>query len=147
MMSSDFQKALKEMNSRLSIFCGDDDSKPAGIWYLQKNGEYQPISGIDKNWVPEYSEFDKKGHRIVGGWRRVLRELIARKLITLAQTRKRFGYWNERPEKIWTPEPDKILKELQNHEGDVWKKDDIVDVGREIAKTRPTKPSINVGGE
>jgi hypothetical protein len=80
MMASDFQQKLRKLNRKLHIYCGDDVTKPAGIYFVE-NGEYMDVCGIDKNWVPEYQERYADGRIKKGGWRRALRILIKRRLV------------------------------------------------------------------
>lgn len=90
MMASDFQRKLRKLNRKLKIFCGDDDTKPAGIYFVE-NGEYMDVCGIDKNWVPEHQERYADGRIKKGGWRRALRILIKRRLIDRHYAERVFG--------------------------------------------------------
>jgi hypothetical protein len=75
MLAGEFERNLRKLNSKLRIFCGDDDSRAAGVFYI-KNGEYEHICGVDKNWVGEYPVIRNNGMLERSGWRRVLRILI-----------------------------------------------------------------------
>jgi hypothetical protein len=90
MMAGDFQQKLRKLNSKLHIFCGDDPSKPAGIYFVE-NGEYMDVCGIDKNWVPEHQERYADGRIKKGGWRRALRIMIQRRLIDRFKAERVFG--------------------------------------------------------
>ncbi len=90
MLAGDFQRNLKILNKNLHIFCGDDDSKPAGVW-LHRNGEYEEICGVDKNYVDEHSKYNPFSGRIRhGGWRRVLKILLEKGLIDKRKAEKVF---------------------------------------------------------
>lgn len=81
MLAGDFQANIKKLNKNLRIFCGNDDSKPAGLW-LYDNGEYIELCGVDKNYLDEHSKYDPVTGRIKhGGWRRVLKMLLEKGLI------------------------------------------------------------------
>lgn len=80
MLSGEFQRKLRSLNRKLRVFCGDSSTTPAGIFLLTPDG-YEDIMGVDKNYVPEHSEFNENGSIRKGGWRRVLRLLIQRRLI------------------------------------------------------------------
>ena len=80
MLAGDFQRKLKKLNRNLKIFCGDWDTRPAGIFHVVK-GEYTELCGIDKHYIPENSIMAPHGAHIKGGWRRALRILIRAGLI------------------------------------------------------------------
>lgn len=84
------RKLYKLSKGRVRIYCGDDKTKPAGVYYVQ-NGEYIEICSIDKNMVPEHVERRLDGSIRKGGWRRVLRILIQRKLIDRREAERSFG--------------------------------------------------------
>ena len=56
-----------------------------------QNGEFVEICGIDKNFVPEKRELWADGRIRKGGWRRVLKILIQRKLVDRRYAEKIFG--------------------------------------------------------
>lgn len=82
---------LRKLNPRIRVWCGNDDSRPAGVFYLTPSGEYEELCGIDKNDVPEHVEFNPDQSIRKGGWRRVLRVLIQRGLIDRFRAQKLFG--------------------------------------------------------
>lgn len=150
MFASDFQHKLRKLNKKLRIYCGDDDSKPAGIYYVE-SGEYEPVCGIDKHWLPEWPMRDEKGHILKGGWRRPLKILIGMKLVDRRQAERVFG-----TQIIGTREPstdkpyvNRIQKEILDattrgmvREGKpVMKKDEIMDLARELNNV--SKPTDN----
>jgi hypothetical protein len=89
MLSGDFERKLRILNRELRIFCGNDDSKPAGIYHVVR-GEYTEICGCDKNWLPEYVQYNEDGSIRRGGWRRVLKILINKDLIDRKEAEKVF---------------------------------------------------------
>jgi hypothetical protein len=89
MLSGDFERRLRRLNSNLRIFCGDDDSKPAGIYHVVR-GEYTEICGCDKNWLPEHIQYNEDGSIRRGGWRRTLKILINKGFIDRRQAEKVF---------------------------------------------------------
>jgi hypothetical protein len=96
MMSGDFQKRLKILNPKLKIFSDGNNGKLAGIYYigwepnLQEYGMWD-ICGIDKNFIPEYPEYDSKGHLIKSGWYRVCLMLETNGFTTKEKIKKAFG--------------------------------------------------------
>jgi len=81
MLSGEFERGLRKLNRNLRVFCRDNPRTPAGIFLLLSNGTYEDICGVDKNYVPEHSEFNTDGTHRKGGWRRVLRLLINRRIV------------------------------------------------------------------
>jgi uncharacterized membrane-anchored protein len=79
MLSGEFERKLRQLNRRLRVFCGDGPSRPAGVFYVL-GGEYMDVCGVDKGFVPEHSERWADGRIRKGGWRRVLKILIQRRL-------------------------------------------------------------------
>lgn len=93
MLSGEFERKLRRLNRRLNIFCGDNPRMPAGIW-MENSAEpdgYEQLCGIDKNYVPEHSEFIEDGSLEKGGWRRVLRYLINRRIVERRYAEKLFS--------------------------------------------------------
>jgi hypothetical protein len=91
MLSGDFERKLRKLNPDIRIYCSNDDSKPAGIFWVKPNGEYQEICGIDKNQVPEWPTFDETGAYVKAGWRRALKILINKGFIDRDQAERLFG--------------------------------------------------------
>lgn len=89
MHPGDFARNLRILNRNLRIFCGNDDTKPASIYYV-KNGEEETVCGIDKNYVPEWIIWNEDGSIAKGGWRRALKILIDKKLINRSKAEKLF---------------------------------------------------------
>lgn len=80
-MPGEFERRLLKLSKgKIRIFCGDDNTKPAGVFYVER-GEYTDLCAVDKNNVPERTERWADGRIRKGGWRRVLRILIQRKLV------------------------------------------------------------------
>ena len=91
MLAGDFQRRLRRLNPKLRIWCGDDDSKPAGIFFVSSDGEYNEVCGIDKNYIPEHTIWGEGGFIAKGGWRRALKVLIHRKLVDRFHAERTFG--------------------------------------------------------
>lgn len=89
MLSGQFARNLRKLNPKLRIFCGNDDSKPASIYYV-RNGEEETVCGIDKNYVPEWIVWKEDGSIAKGGWRRALKILVQKKLIDKKKAEKLF---------------------------------------------------------
>lgn len=90
MLAGTFQQKIKKLNKNLRIFCGNDNSKPAGL-YIVFFGEYVPICGVDKNELPDRTIVADTGHIIKGGWRRVVNLLIQKKLVDHNKAQRVFG--------------------------------------------------------
>jgi len=90
MLASDFQAKLRKLNKNLRIFCGDNDSRLAGLYHVV-GGEYKDIIGVDKNYLPEWPVMDEQGRILKGGWRRVVRLLIEQGLIDRRRAEAVFG--------------------------------------------------------
>jgi hypothetical protein len=89
MLSGEFERKLRRLNCNIRIFCGNDDSKPAGI-YTVRQGEYEQICGIDKNYIPEYPIRDINGAYIKSGFRRAIKILINKGYIDRKEAEKEF---------------------------------------------------------
>jgi len=90
MLSGDFERKLRRLNPNLRIFCGDNDSKAAGI-YTVENSEYKAICGIDKNYLPEHKVQDEQGYILKSGFRRVIKILINQGYIDRKKAEKEFS--------------------------------------------------------
>jgi hypothetical protein len=90
MLSGDFLHKIKKLNPKLNIFQGDTN-KLAGIYYVDYQGEYIPVCGIDKSEVPQWSEYDTKGHIVKSGWYRAVSIIYNQKLATRDSIKKQFG--------------------------------------------------------
>lgn len=90
MLSGEFERKLRRLNSNLRIFCGDNDSLPAGVFTV-KAGEYQEICAVDKNYIPEYSIRTQEGRYVKSGYRRVLKILIEQGYIDRREAEKEFS--------------------------------------------------------
>lgn len=84
-----FYRNLKKLNPRLEICSFNDSGKLAGLFIKNHDGEeYFDICGVDKQFVPEYTEWDAAGHIIKSGWRRVYFMLVQLGLTTPERVRK-----------------------------------------------------------
>lgn len=81
MLSGEFQRKLRSCTTKLHIFCGDNDLRAAGIYKVNRIGEYEEVCGIDKNFVPELMTQRQDGLILKGGWRRAINILIRAKLV------------------------------------------------------------------
>lgn len=97
MLAGDFARNLRKLNPELRIFCGNDDTKPAGLFFVRK-GEYRDICGVDKNIVPEFKVGLWDGTIIKQGWRDVLMLLVTKKMINKFKAERLFqttlNYWS-----------------------------------------------------
>lgn len=91
MLAGVFERKLRSLNRGLRVFCGDDARRPAGLSFFNHFGEETEICGVDKNWVPEHTEFQEDGRIRKGGWRRVLKSLIGVKLVDRRHAERVFG--------------------------------------------------------
>jgi hypothetical protein len=90
MLSGEFERKLRQLNKNIRVFCGNDDSKPAGIYHVVR-GEYTEICGCDKNWLPEHAQYNLDGSIRKGGWRRALKILINKGFIDRLEAQKVFN--------------------------------------------------------
>lgn len=89
MTTGAFYRNLKRLNARLQICSFDDNGKLAGLFIRDHDGEgYFDICGVDKEFVPEYTEWDAQGHIVKSGWRRVYYMLLQLRLTTPERVRK-----------------------------------------------------------
>lgn len=102
------------MNPQLKIWCGNDDTKPAGLYYV-KQGEYTEICGVDKGDIPERMIYNPNGTIKKSGWRRTLKILIKRHMIDKRKAEKVFNYVYEtkRTPKPYTPSANEQLRDIQ----------------------------------
>lgn len=85
-----FYRKLRSLNPQLKIWCKDDDSKPAGLYYVKQN-EYKEICGVDKGDVPERMIYNLNGTIHKAGWRRTLKILIKKGLVDKRKAEKVFN--------------------------------------------------------
>lgn len=84
-----FARKLRYLNPKLKVYCGNDDSRPAGLYYV-KAGEYTEVCSVDKQEVPKYIQFDSIGRITKGGWLRTIRLLVGKKLVNRREAEKSF---------------------------------------------------------
>lgn len=87
MQTGEFYRRIRVLNPKLRICNFEGSGKLAGLYYVDREG-YQDICGVDKGYVPEYTEWDSAGHIIKSGWRRVYLILLQLKLTTPDRVRK-----------------------------------------------------------
>lgn len=84
-----FYRNILKLNPRLRICSFDGNGKLAGLYIRDHDGEdYFDICGVDKDFVPEYTEWDAQGHIVKSGWRRVYQMLAQLKLTTPERIQK-----------------------------------------------------------
>jgi hypothetical protein len=66
-----FLDSLKKLNPSLRVCSFEGSTRLAGLYLINKQGEWEDICGVDKQLVPAYATFDNGGHVIKSGWRRV----------------------------------------------------------------------------
>ncbi len=79
---------LKALNPRLKVCSFESSPNLAGIYTIERNGEWTDICGIDKKYVPCYAKFDDGGHMIQSGWRRVCWVMLGAGYTTKAKIQK-----------------------------------------------------------
>jgi hypothetical protein len=81
----------------LKVFCGNDDTKAAGVYIVRRGpvndmtDDYELLCGIDKNYVPEYPIVAEDGRILKGGWRRALYILINEHLVDRKRAERVFS--------------------------------------------------------
>lgn len=66
-----FLGTLRVLNPKLRVCSFEGSKRLAGLYLINKQGEWEDICGVDKQIVPPYATFDDGGHVIKSGWRRV----------------------------------------------------------------------------
>jgi hypothetical protein len=112
MTLGEFSRNLKKLNSNLRIFA-KDTGKPAGINLLFDN-EYVSICSIDKNEIPMDSIRDQIGRYIKGGWRRALKVLIDRRLVSREKAEHIFNTRLQSPNPAFNFSADPVMKQLHS---------------------------------
>lgn len=87
MLTGEFYRKIKVLNSKLRICCFESNDNLAGLYYIDREG-IQDICGVDKGYVPEYTEWDSAGHIVISGWRRVYLILLQLGLTTPQKVQK-----------------------------------------------------------
>ena len=82
MTTGTFLRYLGRLNPKLRVCSFENSANLAGLYYINAKDEWVDICGVDKEYVPEYSEWDKAGHLTVSGWRRVAFILLRLHLTT-----------------------------------------------------------------
>lgn len=90
MLAGDFARKVRKLNPRLRFFSGNDDSKPASIYYVEK-GQEITVCGVDKNYLPEWIVWNENGSIRKAGWRRTLKILIEKRLVDRFAAQKLFS--------------------------------------------------------
>lgn len=141
MLAVNFQHKIKQLNSHLKFYGSSDKTKPLAL-YLVEDGEAEHICGVDRNELPEFTEFDKKGHIVKAGWRRTLKILIQKGLVSRRKAEALFGIsMDSRKKPSEAVIEDRIGKAINDFswmskDGLTMKKDDIMDISKEIRKEK-----------
>lgn len=154
MLSGDFQRKIKKLNPHLRIFCGNDDSRPATLYFSKfnvgLNGEeetdYVEVCAVDKNYLPEFPIVDDTNHIVKGGWRRAVNILIHKGLVDKRKADKVFGTRFDNPIRLKTrdasDEIERSIKEITNRNSyyrgseKIFDRDELTDLGRMIGSRR-----------
>jgi hypothetical protein len=81
-------RCLKVLNPKLRVCSFEGSNKLAGLYLINRQGEWEDICGVDKQFVPPYATFDDGGHIIKSGWRRVMWILLEHGYTTREQVKK-----------------------------------------------------------
>jgi len=92
LLSGEFERKLRKLNRGLQIWCGNDNSKPAGL-FIMKNGEYTQICGVDKNYIPKTIIKNSDGSIFKAGWLRTLKILLKQGYIERFKAEKVFNIY------------------------------------------------------
>lgn len=79
MLAGDFAHKLLKLNRNFRFHCGED-GKPAGLYLKLDNGLVH-VCGVDRNVVDKWTHYDAVGHIAHSGWLRVLKILVAQRLV------------------------------------------------------------------
>lgn len=136
-----FVRALKRLNPALRVCSFEGSKRLAGLYLINKRGEWEDICGVDKQIVPAYATFDDGGHIIQSGWRRVFHILYQNGYTTRAQVRTVcrgfFDYRAMAADRFvggiaGDPIENKMLKYMK--ESEELSADQILDLGADIQK-------------
>lgn len=75
--TSTWLSVLKILNPKLRVCSFENSNRLAGLYLVNKQGKWEDICGVDKNYVPAYTTFDDGGHVVKSGYRRVIWILLA----------------------------------------------------------------------
>lgn len=140
MLVGSFQRKIKQLNSQLHFIASSDQTKPIALYKITDNS-IEHICGTDRNDVPEFSFYDKKGHIVKSGWRRTLTILIKKHLINKKKAEYLFSAVLDGRKRGYIIEEsaiDRALRQatIQLDEGFDMKKDDMFDIAAMIRKER-----------
>ena len=159
MTLGEFESKLKKLNRNIRVYQAGDITRPAGVAVMiptWTGGEYEELCGIEKHSLREFPTYSKTGKMLTGGWHRVLYLLCAKGYINRTRSRKYFGSWDSHHEPFQVFEKsgiDQAIDYLYSHPVDtrqiedplnpgrmievpIYRKDETVDIGRMIAKSR-----------
>jgi len=137
-----FYSKIRKLNNHLQFIAPSDESKPVALYYINGN-KFEHICGVDRhNLVPEFPIYDKQGHMIKGGWRRVLMILLQKKLISKTKAEILFNTVLDGRKKAFIIEESSINRALKqaaipyDDGGLDMKKDDLMDIAAMIRQER-----------
>jgi len=141
MLAGSFQNKIKKLNKQLQFISSNDSTKPIGLYRITDNS-IEHICGTDRSEIPEFTVYDKRGHILKGGWRRVLMILISKKLINKTKAEIIFSANLNTIKRDLTIEESSIDRALKQaaifyDDGGIdMKKDDLIDIAAMIHKER-----------
>lgn len=140
MLIGSFQSNVKRLNKNIR-FLASGSNKPISLC-LVKGDEIEHICGTDRNETPEFPIYDKQGHIVKSGWRRVLMILLQKKLISKPKAEILFSTVLDGRRKAFVIEEssvDRALKQaaIPYDDGGLdMKKDDLMDIAAMIRQER-----------
>jgi hypothetical protein len=71
MLSCDFHRKIRKLNPHFRIISNERPDFPAGLYYVDARTGPMQVCGVDKNYIPEHTIWNKQ-FIAKGGWRRTL---------------------------------------------------------------------------
>ncbi len=144
MLPGEFIRKLQKLNRKLKVCCTNDDTKPAGLYYVDKDG-YIPICSVDKNEIPRWTIANEKNKILKSGWQRTIRILVEKKFTTFKAAEKQFGPLDRCRVKIYkTEEGNNRIQDLEqkkfyygdvDHNGQpVFSRNEVLDMKEELSR-------------
>ena len=113
MLSGTFAGKLRQLDPHFRVYCHSNPNLPAGLYY-EDGKDLVHICGVDRSEVPEFTIWN--GPFILkSGWRRTLKILVGKQLVTKYKVAKVFGVhleYGDRPKQPrWVNPIQEALKE------------------------------------
>jgi hypothetical protein len=141
MLAGEFERKVRSLNSRLRIYCSNDDSKPAGMFHVV-DGEYTELMGVDKNYLPEFVRYGVSNTIEKRGWRSVIERLIHAGLVSKSKAEKVFNtHFDGRKADVPVLDQDPILKALDWNKEKPFSRLDIHDLAEESRNANRRNPN------